>query len=177
MTDRSEPGQLVPDDPDRRLAVVDPDDPTLQHVGVVTDTYTILLTADDTAGRYALIDMLVPPGGGPPPHRHDFEEMFHVLAGEVVVSFRDDRVVATAGMTVNIPARAPHHFTNESDREARLLCMVSPPGLDQYFAAFGDPLPTRTAPAPKLSDDDLQQRLADAQPLAQQYRIENLPPE
>jgi quercetin dioxygenase-like cupin family protein len=26
-----------------------------------------------------VIDMHVPPGGGPPPHRHDFEEMFTVL--------------------------------------------------------------------------------------------------
>lgn len=134
------------------------------------------MSGADTAGRYALLDMLVPPNGGPPPHRHDFEEMFHVLDGEVVVSFRDQRVTATAGMTVNIPARAAHHFRNESDRDARLLCMVSPPGLDQYFAAFGDPLPTRTAPAPQLSPDELQQRLATAAPLAQRYHIENLPP-
>jgi hypothetical protein len=40
------------------------------------DAYTILVTGAQTSGRYCLIDMLVPPGGGPPPHRHDFEEMF-----------------------------------------------------------------------------------------------------
>jgi len=95
---------------------------------VVSDTYTVLVSGKQTAGRYALLDMFVPPQGGPPPHRHDFEEMFYVLDGEVVVTFRDQRARVTAGMTVNIPARAPHHFTNESDREARLLCMVSPPG-------------------------------------------------
>ena len=46
------------------------------------DTYTILLTGKDTAGRYCLIDMYVPPGGGPPPHRHDFEESFTIDALE-----------------------------------------------------------------------------------------------
>ena len=36
---------------------------------MVGDTYTILLSGEDTDGRYCLIDMLVPPGGGPGPHR------------------------------------------------------------------------------------------------------------
>lgn len=168
---------MAPDDLGRQLTAVDPDDPALPHVGVVSDTYTILVTAQDTAGRYAMLDMLIPPGGGPPLHRHNFEEMFHVLEGEVVVTFRDRQVTAATGMTVNIPARAPHHFKNESDNDARLLCMVSPPGLEEYFLAFGDPLPNRTAAAPKLSMEDLQRNLVAAAPLAQRYLIENLPPE
>lgn len=44
-------------------------------------------------------------------------------------------------------------------------------------AKSGDPLPSRTARAPKLSDDELQRRLADAAPVAERYHIENLPPE
>jgi mannose-6-phosphate isomerase-like protein (cupin superfamily) len=32
----------------------------------------------------------VPPGGGPLPHRHDFEETFVVLAGEIEVTFRGE---------------------------------------------------------------------------------------
>jgi quercetin dioxygenase-like cupin family protein len=39
-------------------------------------------------GRYCLIDMFVPPGGGPPLHRHDFEEMFTVVEGAIEVLFR-----------------------------------------------------------------------------------------
>jgi hypothetical protein len=38
----------------------------------------VLLTGEDTAGRDTRVDRNVPPGGGPPPHRHDFEEMFTV---------------------------------------------------------------------------------------------------
>jgi hypothetical protein len=71
------------DDPRRNLAVANPDNSNAQHLGVVGDTYTILLSGMDTAGRFTLIDMHVPPGGGPPPHRHDFEETFILLDGEL----------------------------------------------------------------------------------------------
>ncbi len=83
-TTPSQPASPIPtDDLSRSLTVARPnDDQSLPHIGLVSDTYTILLTGDDTAGRYCLIDMLVPPGGGPAPHRHDFEEMFTVLDGE-----------------------------------------------------------------------------------------------
>ena len=29
-------------------------------------------------------------GGGPPPHRHDFEEMFTLLQGELEFTFRGE---------------------------------------------------------------------------------------
>jgi quercetin dioxygenase-like cupin family protein len=60
----------------------------LRHVSVAGSTYTILVSGAETAGRYCLIDMLVPEGGGPPGHRHDFEEMFTLLEGELEFTFR-----------------------------------------------------------------------------------------
>ena len=49
---------VLPDNPRRKLALARPnDDQALPHVGVVGDTYTILLTGEDTAGRYCLIDL------------------------------------------------------------------------------------------------------------------------
>src|SRR6478609_6588889 len=106
-------GPIPADDPGRALTHVSPDtDESLTHLGVVGDTYTILVSGADTAGRYTLIDMHVPPGGGPPPHRHDFEEMFTILDGEIQVTFRGQTIVAQAGQTINVPANAPHAFTN-----------------------------------------------------------------
>jgi quercetin dioxygenase-like cupin family protein len=168
------PTPLGPDDPARQLTLADPDDPSLTHLGVVGDTYTILVSGQQTAGRFALIDMLIPAGGGPPPHRHDFEEMFHVLDGEFEVTLRDETHRAVRGQTVNIPALAPHHFRNAGDATGRLLCLVSPAGLEEYFAIFGDPLDSRTAPAPQLSGDELRERLARAAQAAARYRIETL---
>jgi quercetin dioxygenase-like cupin family protein len=163
-----------PDDETRRLVLADPDDPALVHLAVVGDTYTFLVTGKDTAGRYALIDMLIPDGGGPPPHRHDFEEMFHVLEGAIEVTLRDTTSTATAGQTVNVPANAPHRFHNASGGPVRLLCMVSPAGLEEYFTHFGDPLPSRTSPAPELDAGQRAERMEKAVAFAPQYGIENL---
>lgn len=165
---------LPPDDPTRELAIAHPDDPALTHLAVVGDTYTILLSGEQTAGRYALIDMLIPPGGGPPPHRHDFEEMFHILEGTVEVTLRGDTTAAGAGDTVNVPANAPHSFSNTSSESARVLCLVAPAGLEEYFAEFGDRLPSRSATAPDLSDDQRRERMDRAMQLAPRYRIETL---
>jgi quercetin dioxygenase-like cupin family protein len=116
---------IPPDDPQRHLTLAGPDeDQKLRYISVAGGTYTILLTGEDTAERYCLIDMLVPPGSGPPPHRHDFEEMFTILEGEIELTFRGGKSVARAGETVNIPANAPHFFRNSSKAPARLCACV-----------------------------------------------------
>jgi len=75
-------GSPVPsDDPKRNLIPTRSEDPNLPHIGLVGDTYATLLTGKDTAGRFCLIDVHIPPGGGPPPHRHDFEGVLHHYRG------------------------------------------------------------------------------------------------
>ncbi len=166
---------IPPDDPKRRLVHVRPNaDESLRHVGLAGDTYTLLLTGEDTGGRYCLIDMHVPPGGGPPPHRHDFEEMFTVLDGEMEAIFRGQKSVVRAGETINIPANAPHSFTNASDKPARLLCMCAPAGQDEFFLAVGVPVASRTAPPPKLDKAEQEEMQAKAKALAPRYRTELL---
>ena len=118
----------------------------------------------------------MPPGAGRHRTGHDFEEMFHVLEGEVEVFFRGVRSAARAGATVNIPANAPHAFRNVADRPARLLCMVTPPGLEQFFLEVGDRVATRTGPLPVLDEPARAERLASAMRLAPKYKNEFLPP-
>ncbi|MEA3163432.1 MAG: hypothetical protein QOE88_1250, partial [Verrucomicrobiota bacterium] len=85
---------IPPDDLKRDLAIARPNaDQSLPHIGLVGDTYTILPSGQDTGGRYCLVDMHIPPGGGPPPHRHDFEESFTILEGEIVATFRGEKSV------------------------------------------------------------------------------------
>jgi quercetin dioxygenase-like cupin family protein len=181
MTDHSgassRPAPIPPDDPERYLVLARPDeDQRLPHIGLVGDTYTILMKGEDTAGRYTLIDMHVPQGGGPGPHRHDFEEMFTILDGEIEVTFRGEKATVRAGETLNIPANAPHSFTNASDRPARLLCMCSPSGLEEFFMAVGVPVDSRTAEPPELDEAAQAAFVAKAQELAPQYRTELLGP-
>src|ERR1700683_5170718 len=43
-------------------------------IAVVGDVYRFMATGDDTNGKYALWEAIVPPGGGPPPHVHSREK-------------------------------------------------------------------------------------------------------
>ena len=122
---------IPPDDLRRNMTRAHPDN--LPHIGLVGDTYTVTVTGDDTGGRFCVIDMHIPPGGGPPPHRHDFEETFIVLEGEMETTFRGKKSILRAGETLNIPANAPHRFHNTSIRLAHLLCICSPAGTGEFL--------------------------------------------
>jgi len=172
VADAVETTRIPPDDPTRLLSHARTDDPSLRHVGVSGSTFTILLDGRQTAGRYALIEMYVPPGAGPPVHRHDFEEMFSVLEGEIELKFRGEAVAVRAGETVNIPANAPHAFTNASDRAARMLCLCSPAGEDEYFLRIGAPVDGPMAPPPRMTPDREEAARKLAHDLAPEYRTE-----
>jgi quercetin dioxygenase-like cupin family protein len=166
------------DDLSRNLVLAQPDtNENLPHIALVGDTYTILLSGEDTAGRYCLVDMYIPPQGGPGPHRHDFEETFVLLEGEMEATFRGNKTTVRAGETLHIPANAPHHFHNTSSAPARLLCICSPAGQENFFREVGVPVATRTTPPPKLDAEAFAQFLAKATALAPKYRTELLPPE
>jgi quercetin dioxygenase-like cupin family protein len=171
----SQAATMIPDDdPIRNLTHARSDSPSLSHIGLVGDTYTILVAGKDTAGRYCLIDMHIPPGGGPPPHRHDFEEMFYVLDGEIEAAFRGKTSIIRAGETINIPANAPHQFQNRSRQPARLLCLCSPAGQEEFFKEVGVPVATRTTPPPQLEAQAA--FVTKVKALAAKYRTELLPP-
>jgi quercetin dioxygenase-like cupin family protein len=168
---------VPPDDPRRELTVARPDeDQSLPHLGLVGDTYTVLVTGEDTGGKYTLIDMHVPPGGGPPPHRHEFEEMFTILDGEVELTFRGEKLIARAGETVNVPANAPHAFRNAGGEPARLLCLCVPAGQEEFFAAVAVPVSSRTEPPPPLDGEAQAAFIAKSRALAPEYHTELLPP-
>ena len=72
--------------------------------------------------------------------------------------------------------RAPHGFRNASASPARLLCMCTPPGQEEFFLDVGVPLPTRTAAAPALDGAAQAAFVAKAAALAPAYRTELLGP-
>ena len=162
------------DDTRRNLIVANPDSRGAQHLGVVGDTYTILLSGADTAGRFTLVDMHVPPGGGPPPHRHDFEESFILLDGELEAIFRGEKRTVRAGETIHIPANAPHQFHNTSSEPVRMLCICSPAGQEEFFKELGTVVATRTTPPPSLDAALGAAFFKKAMELAPKYRTELL---
>jgi len=163
---------IPPDDPKRSLTVAQPE--ILPHIGLVGDTYTIAVTGEQTAGRFSVIDMYIPPGGGPPPHRHDFEETFILLEGQMDATFRGKKSTVHAGESLNIPANAPHQFHNASGEAVRMLCICSPAGQEKFFLEVGVPVATRTTPPPKLSEREQTAFIERVKAVAPKYRTELL---
>lgn len=133
----------------RNLKIARPDtDEALPHIGLVGDTYTILLSGKDTNGRYCLIDMHIPPGGGPPPHRHDFEESFTVLEGEIEATFRGEKSMVYAGQTLSIPAM--RRIRSPTLRARPLDCSVFArrPGRKNSSRRLASPCPLAAPPHP-----------------------------
>ena len=166
--------RVPPDDPDRRPITARPDAENSPHLGVVGGTYTILLSGKDTAGQFCLMDMYVPPGGGPPPHRHDFEETFVLLDGELETTLRGEKRTVRGGDTIHIPANAPHQFHNSSSQPVRMLCICSRSGQEEFFKEVGTPVASRTTPPPKLDAAQQAAFVKKAIQLAPKYRTELL---
>lgn len=164
---------LPPDNPQRGLTIANADK-DLPHIGLAGDTYTTTLSGEDTNERFCVIDMHVPPGGGPAPHRHDFEETFILLEGELEATFRGSKSTVRAGDTVNIPANAPHQFHNSSSKAARLLCICSPSGQEKFFEEVGVRVASRTTPPPKLDEKEQREFMEKALALAPKYHTEML---
>jgi quercetin dioxygenase-like cupin family protein len=160
------------DDLSRSLTLAQPDN--LPHIGLVGDTYTITVTGEQTAGRFCVVDMHIPPGGGPPLHRHDFEETFILLEGEMQATFRGAKSMVRAGETLHIPANAPHQFHNASTAPVRMLCICSPAGQENFFLEVGVPVATRTTPPPPLDERAQAAFVQKVIALAPKYRTELL---
>jgi quercetin dioxygenase-like cupin family protein len=141
-------------------------------VSVLGDVYCFLATGEDTDGKYALWESIVPPGGGPPPHVHSREqEGFYVLDGEITFSSGARRTVAKAGDFINMPPGMPHAFKNESGRPARMLIWVAPAGLEKLFLEHGTPLPRGATTAPPPTEVEIERVLG----AVGDYGVEILP--
>jgi len=101
----------------------------------VGNRLTLLMTSERTEGAYALWESIIPPGGGVPRHVHHNEaEAWYVLEGNVTFCVENgELLVATPGTFVYSPKGRPHAFQNRSDRSARMLTLVTPGGLEEFF--------------------------------------------
>src|SRR5262249_32981777 len=140
---------------------------------VVGDRYTVLASGEDTGGAYALIHGVVPPGGGPPPHVHRREdEAFYVLEGDLAFRADGRDIAATAGAWGAVPRGSLHTFRNTGTAAARMLIVVTPSGLERFFAEVGHEATDRTAAPPPVTPADLERLLA----VAPRYGMEIMLP-
>ena len=96
------------------------------------DHICVKTTCDHADGRVTLVEDTLKPGFHLARHYHKkMTEIFYVLEGEVTFNFEDERVVATRGMTINIPPNVTHEVV--SKQGARIITVFSPGGFDKYL--------------------------------------------
>lgn len=136
--------------------------------------FNLLVTGEETGGRYFIYEDLVPPGGGPPPHTHPDEELFYIIEGEFefILHELDKPFRVAPGQLVKIPSNAVHTFKNVGDKMGRTITMLLPGDLEKYYRAVGT-LVKDASQVPDLSKtpDYANMDLGKAFSLAPEYQV------
>jgi quercetin dioxygenase-like cupin family protein len=118
---------------------------------------TVLLRSEDSSGHLSVVENVVPArSAGPPLHRHDFDETFYVLEGELVFRVGDALLTRTAGQVAFAPRGAAHALANRGDAPARYLLVCTPAGFERHFARIAaqahgtEPPPWALQPVPEV---------------------------
>lgn len=93
----------------------------------------VFLGTPQTGGQYTAYRCVVPPAGGPPPHRHDFDEAFFVLEGTFEILCGTEVHRAGPGTYVFAPRGEVHTFKNVGDGPAAFLGTATPSGHEAFF--------------------------------------------
>ena len=116
---------------------------------VLGDLYTFKVTGKETNDAFTIIDQVIAPQGGPPPHIHHREdEAFYILEGRFSFLCGEEQRLFEAGSFVYIPKGTLHTFRNAGDTPGRLLVTITPAGLENFFFAIGTPAAGSATPPP-----------------------------
>lgn len=108
--------------------------------------WVVLVTGEDTGGRYSLMYEALPKGSGAPPHKHTWsDEHFYILEGDITFMVAGEIRTGGKGDFVFIPRDTPHAFRVDSDT-ASFLNGYTPSGLELAVTECAMPAPTRTIP-------------------------------
>ena len=123
----------------------------------------VRLHGRDTGGALSIIELCDKPGGGAPMHIHEREdETFHVIEGEYEFTCGGETFIAKPGATVFGPRGIAHGYRYLGDTPGKLLLVVTPSGIEDWFAEVGE-LEEQTVPA--------------VVELGKKYGLEFLPPD
>jgi quercetin dioxygenase-like cupin family protein len=99
-------------------------------------TMRLIAAATATGGRFTVLEQVTPPGWGPPRHIHSREdEIFYILEGTYELHVGDEHRTASGGASAILPRNVPHGFRNVASTPSRLLSVIIPGGLEEYFLA------------------------------------------
>ena len=92
-----------------------------------------LCDARETGGTWSLFEEEVPLGMGPPPHRHDWDEAYYVLDGEVDFTIDGAPARSRPGDFNYFPRNTIHSFKGASSSPAHVLIFAAPAHASEFF--------------------------------------------
>ena len=99
----------------------------------------VLLRSEESDGVVSIVDNTVPANWpGPFLHKHDFDEAFYVLEGELAFQVEDALITRRAGELAFAPRGVAHTLANHSDAPARYVLVCTPAGFERYFARMNE---------------------------------------
>ncbi len=103
------------------------------------DQVTVLLSGEQTGGAFTLVEVVTPPGGGPPPHWHTREdECFIVLEGRIELWQDGVWSEAPGGSVIYLPRGSRHTYRNPGDTPLRMIVKAAPAGFEVFFEQFAE---------------------------------------
>ena len=128
-----------------------------KHIAVAGDINTIVASKEDTDGTYSFIEVKVFPGGGPAPHIQTREhEGFYVIEGQITFKVDKQTIEAKPGRFVKVPPNVLHSFKNETNEVAKLIIILSPPGMEQLFIEIGMEVSDINIKPPPFTNEQIQ---------------------
>jgi quercetin dioxygenase-like cupin family protein len=140
------------------------------NFSVFGEPVEVLLNHNQSDGRLVVVTQTCRPGGGPPPHRHEYEdELFQTVSGrfELFDGATDSWAEIPPGRVIFSPRGSTHTFRNCGDSDGTIQIVVSGSNLDEflfglsrfeiprdlqpmidYSATFGITYPTLPPPTP-----------------------------
>jgi mannose-6-phosphate isomerase-like protein (cupin superfamily) len=91
---------------------------------------------DGTRQGYESLSLILSdsaPGGGPPMHTHDCEEVHVVDSGRVAYVIGEERVTLDGPFVLRIPAKAPHAFVNAGRTSLKITAVFGSPHYTFHF--------------------------------------------
>ncbi len=125
-----------------------------ERFSIIGGGVRILIDGASSGGRCCMFECPIPPGDGPPLHKHEHEdELFYVLQGKIKFSVDGEIFIGEPGSFACAPRGSVHSFRNIGAQTALLLVTCTPSGLEIPFRAVRDPEPGDTRD--KLSPEEV----------------------
>lgn len=111
-----------------------------------------LCEAANTNNAWSLMELVVPPDAGPPPHSHDWDEAYYITAGAVEFTVGQRQFTATAGDFAYTPAGVVHGFRGAPGEPARMLILDVPAHAGAFFKQVDREVKDLPRDLPKVID-------------------------